>query len=132
MSLVPPRAGAGRSASSIGASRQVRHSSAGVIGIAFGWSGPTTPFASAVANENGRCSSSTGSSRIGPHTPVQGYPVPAKAKSRRLSSSANLKAFSARFLFKKQNEISDYTNNLEIFACYNHYVKSKALIYDLR
>ncbi|GJD67061.1 hypothetical protein MPEAHAMD_7265 [Methylobacterium frigidaeris] len=69
----------------------MRHSSALVsnTGIALGCTGPTTPFASIVTNENSWCSSGTGSSSFGPRTPVQGRQIPAKAKSGRLSSRAN-------------------------------------------
>jgi hypothetical protein len=77
----------------VGAASQVLHSS-GVVsktGMAFGWTGPTTPLASQVRNENSRWSSSarSGFSTLVPRTPVQGRQIPAKANNGRSSFRAN-------------------------------------------
>src|SRR5829696_6286110 len=57
-----------------------------MTGIALGWIGATTPFASQVKKLKSRCSISPSAFFL---TPVQGCRMPANANNGRLSSRAN-------------------------------------------
>src|SRR3954465_3317726 len=57
-----------------------------ITGIALGWIGATTAFASVVRKLNRRCSNSPSAFL---RTPVQGRQIPAKQNKGRLSSNAN-------------------------------------------
>jgi hypothetical protein len=77
-----------------------------MTGMALGWIGATTPFASVVRKPNNSCCPSTGAP-FDPRTPRQGVHRPAKANKGRSSPRANhfgvLRGFVSAY---SQNEVA--------------------------